>query len=174
MILTPTSQLTMFLIISKGANIFHRNITPKRVSYRKKLKLGPDTFSNRFTPYLSAGFLARIHTEVIMKKLLTISYTLIAVLFIGMAADKASAQTAENPSKSSTGGVVARRGSSVDLGSLAFNGDASIFNFTSTELRQISGRYAAEGSNAHSAAVHEYWDKLNSRIEFQRVRLQNR
>jgi hypothetical protein len=109
-----------------------------------------------------------------MKKLLSISYTLAAVLFIGMAADNASAQKVENTSKGSTGGVVARRGSSVDLGGLASYSDVSIFNFTSTELRQISGRYASEGSNVHSQAMHEYWDKLNSRIESQRDRFENR
>ena len=109
-----------------------------------------------------------------MKKLLSISYTLAAVLFIGMAVDNATAQKVENISKSSTGSVVARRGSSVDLGSLASYDDAAIFNFTSTELRQISGRYAAEGSNIHVQAMHEYWDKLNARIESQRARLQNR
>jgi hypothetical protein len=108
-----------------------------------------------------------------MKKLLSISYALAAVLFIGMAADNANGQKIENNSKGSTGGVVARRGASVDLGSLA-SYDELIFNFTSTELRQISGRYAAEGANVHVQAMHEYWDKLNSRIESQRVRLQNR
>jgi hypothetical protein len=109
-----------------------------------------------------------------MKKLLSISYSLASVLFIVMAADNAYAQKVENTSRSSTGGVVARRGSSVDLGSLAFYGDASIFNFTSTELRQISGRYASEGSNVHVQAMHEYWDKLNARIEAQRARFSNR
>jgi hypothetical protein len=108
-----------------------------------------------------------------MKKLLSISYTLAAVLFIGMAANNASAQKAENTPKSSTGGVVARRGSSVDLGSLASYED-SIFNFTSTELRQITARYASEGSNVHVQAMHEYWDKLNSKIELQRARVVNR
>jgi len=108
-----------------------------------------------------------------MKKLLSISYTLVAVLFIGMAADNANAQKVENTSKGSTGGVVARRGSGVDLGSLA-SYDDSLFSFTSTELRQISGRYASEGSNVHSQAMHEYWDKLNSRIESQRARFSNR
>ena len=110
-----------------------------------------------------------------MKKLLSISYTIVVASLIFIAhVDNARGQKAEDASKGSAGTIVARRGSSVDLGGLASYTDVSIFTFSSTELRQISGRYAAEGSNVHSQAMREYWDKLNARIELQRVNFRNR
>ena len=105
-----------------------------------------------------------------MKKLLSISYTLIVVFLIGMAhVDNASGQEVENTWKRSANSIVARRGSGSNLVERLYT-DASIFDFTSTELRQISGRYASEGSNIYSQALREYWDKLNARIESQRTK----
>ena len=104
-----------------------------------------------------------------MKKLLSISYALVVASLIFTAqVGSASAQNAAKTSKSFTYSVVERRGYNGDLDGPPFE---SIFPFTSTEMRQISGRYAAEGSNVHSQAMHEYWDKLNARIEAQRTRV---
>ena len=104
-----------------------------------------------------------------MKKLLSISYTLIVVSMIFIAhVDNASGQKATNISKSFTDSTVERRESKVVFDAPVFE---SIFSFSSTELRQISGRYAAEGSNAHVYAMHEYWDKLNARVESQRAKI---
>lgn len=104
-----------------------------------------------------------------MKKLLSISYTLIVVSIVFIAhVGGARAQKAANFSKGFADPIVERKGPNGGLDGPIFE---SIFTFSSTELRQISGRYAAEGSNAHVYAIHEYWDKVNARVESQRMRI---
>ncbi len=104
-----------------------------------------------------------------MNKLLSISYTLIVVsMMFAVHVGDASAQKAANISKGVTGPVVERRGANAGSDGPIFE---SIFTFSSTELRQISGRYAAEGSNVHVYAMHEHWDKINARVESQRSRI---
>lgn len=104
-----------------------------------------------------------------MKRLLSISFVVAVTVAIGMSqVDYASGQKAANISKGFTDSIVERRESKVALDGPVFE---SIFSFSSTELRQISGRYAAEGSNVHVYAMHEYWDKINARIDSQRTRV---
>lgn len=106
-----------------------------------------------------------------MKKLLSISYSLtVLFLLVTSHVNNASAQKTEDASRRTKDSIVAKRGSSVDLGGLASYSDASILNFSSTDLRQISGRYSTEGSNEHLRAMRQFWDKLNARNETLRDR----
>ena len=118
-----------------------------------------------------------------MKTLLSISYTLIVVFFIGTAqVNDAAGQDIEKAPRISTNSSVANNSPRTSLGRTfgrieqgrfaeSIFADAPMFGFTSSEFRLISGRYASEGSNVYSQALRESWEKLNSRVESQRPRV---